>query len=111
MCCELSFPELPLLGMMVFASVSHLVLEALQWILKLCCRDWREIEHQVSAGLCSSSMSSVPGWHQLQFPSALLSLALVPFPWRDLGTQQSGAGAGALVPFREPMASAPSFIV
>lgn len=39
---ELSFPELPGLGLMVFASVPHLVLEDLKWIFKLCCRDWTE---------------------------------------------------------------------
>lgn len=36
-------------GLDGFTSVPHLVLEDLKWILKLCCRDWREIELQVSA--------------------------------------------------------------
>lgn len=85
---ELGFPELPSLGLMVSASVPRLVLEGLEWLLKLCCRDWREIEHQVPAGLYASSMSSVSGWLWLLW--VLQSLALVPFPWRDLGTQRPG---------------------
>lgn len=58
---ELGFPELPGLGLMVSTSVPHLVLEGLKWLLKLSCRDWREIEHQVPADWYSSSMSLVPG--------------------------------------------------
>lgn len=38
---DLGFPELPGLGLTVFTSVPHLVLEDLKWILKFCCRDWR----------------------------------------------------------------------
>lgn len=40
---ELGFPELPGLGLTVFTSAPHLVLEVLNWILKLHCRDWREM--------------------------------------------------------------------
>lgn len=58
---ELGFPELLGLGLTVFASVPHLVLKDLEWILKLCCRDWRETEHQASAGSYSSSMSLISG--------------------------------------------------
>lgn len=58
---ELGFPELPGLGLTVFTSAPHLVLEVLNWILKLHCRDWKRDEHQVSAGSYSSSMSLVTG--------------------------------------------------
>lgn len=40
---QLGFPGLPGLGLKVFTSVPHLVLEDLKWVFKLCCRDWREM--------------------------------------------------------------------
>lgn len=40
---ELGFPELPGLGLTISTSVPHLVLEDLNWILKLYCRDWRDM--------------------------------------------------------------------
>lgn len=38
---EFGFLELPGLGLKVFPSVPHLVLDDVNWILKLYCRDWR----------------------------------------------------------------------
>lgn len=58
----LGFPELPGLGLRVFTSVPHLVLDDLNWILKLYCRDWREMSSpflQVCIFFCIGCSSSV----------------------------------------------------
>lgn len=62
---EFRFPELPGLDLKVCTSVVCLVLDDLNWILKLYCRDWREISTEFLQVCifffmgCSSGMSLV----------------------------------------------------
>ena len=59
---EFGFPELPALGLKVFTSVPHLVLDNLNCILKLYGRDWRLMSTeflQVCIFFCMGRSSSV----------------------------------------------------